>query len=291
MRVASCDHGRGVTGLRKGWGAGLVVAGLALAGGASAQAGTVYGESVGPVPSTGTRTVADGELVTNVDAWDEASIRWSITDNGDGTYHYLYELAGFGDDQPGPGWGGGGAFGHHKKKHGGKHGWYDDDEHEEDEDGTEDGESNAAVSHFVLDISQSALHDPEAVQNVKLNGQPLAEDKIELGNFAMGGDWILGAVKFDEGAETKDLSYAFDSNRQPVWGDVMIKGPGPFGASKLTNRGIDYHHSSYESKFLARPDTAPATVIIPQPAALTLVGAGALMLVGRRRRPAGSASA
>jgi len=32
-------------------------------------------------------------------------------------------------------------------------------------------------------------------------------------------------VKFDEGSEFVDLTYSFDSNRLPMWGDIEVQGP------------------------------------------------------------------
>ena len=139
-----------------------------------------------PADLSGTRTVGAVGLdnISSDPSWDDVVLRWVITDNGNNTYHYSYTLENF--NQP-------------------------------------------AISHFTLDVTDSAIVDetPSAglVTNAQLNGFDISAS-LEFGNK----DGITGAVKFDireDGIpvpEGTDLTYSFNSNRAPVWGDFFIKG-------------------------------------------------------------------
>lgn len=61
-----------------------------------AAAAIVYGESA---TLTGVRVVAPTGLATIEPDWQDASIAWDISPNGDGTFDYRYTLSGF--DRPG----------------------------------------------------------------------------------------------------------------------------------------------------------------------------------------------
>jgi hypothetical protein len=247
----------------------VVTIGATLALTAAANAGTtgpVYDTSVPESQWTATRTAASGQLVVdNHNSWgDSATITWNIYDNQDGTLHYEYNLTGF-------------------------DGW--------------------SVSHFTLDLSNDAVGDDDPLDlgvltNPKLDGDSLVDnpnnaevdgkkDQVEFGDFSPvpppfrddSSPFIEGAVKFDEGSETSSLVYSFDSNRMPVWGDVIVKG-GRDGY--LYNLGMMSHATSDDpSDFIARPDTTRS--VIPTPMASSMM-VGLLALAGfqglRRRRAA-----
>jgi hypothetical protein len=197
---------------------------------APAQAALVYGM---PATSTGSRSVASGELTDTGDSsWDDATISWSIVDNLNGTLTYTYTLAGF---------------------------------------------NMPSVSHFSLDLTDDAidgdsLADPDAVTDAKIDGDPIAAEDIEFGS---GPNWdgLTGAVKFDVGTEDDSVIYSFTSNREPVWGNVGVKG----GGNTLNNVGLGLEGSSMlTSEFIARPN---GVAKIPEPGAV-FFGAAACALVG-----------
>ena len=51
-----------------------------------------------PAPFTGTRTVTDPGLATTESDWQDASLTWQVTSNGNGTFDYEYTFRGF--DRP-----------------------------------------------------------------------------------------------------------------------------------------------------------------------------------------------
>jgi hypothetical protein len=109
--------------------------------------------------------------------------------------------------------------------------------------------------------------------------------------FGSGGDnevdGIVGAVKFDAGHSLfgsgyeGPLSFKFDSNRAPVWGDVAVK-----ASDTLTNLYFDNHFDGDDvSGYIARPNgDGPQDIpVVPTPAALPagLVLIGALFAARR----------
>ena len=128
------------------------------------------------------------------------------------------------------------------------------------------------VSHLTLDLSDDCVGDdyfidPGCLTLFMFNEAP--SDDLEPGDR----DGIIGAVKFDIGADG-DLTYSFDSNRLPVFGDVHVKG----GQSELTNTGFGDHSSETRTTvdFIARPNGA-----VPEPATLCVLLAGSLALLRR----------
>jgi hypothetical protein len=254
--------------------------GLALIFGlsAGAQGSTVYGDLLTNAQRTGeSRTAAAGELVVVSDAFgsgppgghpgkggppsgsndpwlDSAEIAWDITDNGDGTLHYKYTFTGFGDPE---------------------------------------------VSHMTLDLSDNAFTNgqPEdgVVTNAKINGSsigPLSNDdfgdiSVLPGSNPNRDDYrIDSAVKFDVGSESESVVYEFDSNREPVWGDILVKG----GRGFLHNAGLTSLAtangtplSDSVNDFIARPDTnvvtPPPNDVTPVPTPSAYAG-GLILLAG-----------
>jgi hypothetical protein len=194
---------------------------LLIASSTASQAAPVYGE---PASLTGTRTVGAIGL-DNIDSdpdWDDVVLSWTITNNGDGTFHYSYTLEDF--DRPG-------------------------------------------VSHVTLDVSDDAIDDetpaPGLVTDAELNGNSIAAF-LEFGDK----EGITGAVKFDIG-DDGDLTYTFNSNRSPVWGDIAIKG----GQNLMTNTGFSNHSLEDSGHFVARPNG-----YAPEPNSFTLFAAMAVFV-------------
>ncbi len=199
----------------------------------------IYGDSA---PFSGSRSVAAGELVinTNITEWSGATLSWDIVDNGNFTFTYTYTFSGI---------------------------------------------TKYALSHFTLDVSDDAvgedgLIDLGAVQSASVNGNAISANKLEYGDK----DGIEGAVKFDVGAEDEDdgeaplpVVYSFVSNREPVWGDVYIKGG---RGAWLKNAGFGDRDSTLASDYIARPNGK----IVPEPATLVVLGVGGLLTIIRRSR-------
>jgi hypothetical protein len=133
------------------------------------------------------------------------------------------------------------------------------------------GFDRPTISHYTLDISDTALTDPQAIYNACLDGALIPASKIEKGNK----DGITGAVKFDKGAFGSTSVLKFNSNRSPVWGDIYIKG----GQTNLKNTGFGDRISSEPCDYIARPD---GCAVLPEPAATAAAAVGLGMIFRRR---------
>ena len=136
------------------------------------------------------------------------------------------------------------------------------------------------ISHFTLDVSDSAIGDPGLIVDPLLNGvTPIV---TEFGNI----EGITGAVKFDLGADG-DITYSFTSNRLPVYGHFTLKA----GRSTVANNtGFDNEASESVLDFIARPDTILIinqeipVMDAPSSIALFSMGMASLGMLRLRRR-------
>jgi hypothetical protein len=191
-------------------------------------------------PHSGSRSVGNGLVTTGASDWDNATITWDVVENGDGTNTITYTFAGFGIL---------------------------------DEGG---GEASQSISHVVIDLTDDAIDDPDAVIDAMIDGMPIPPSKVEIGSF----DGITGAVKFDQGTESDTVVYKFTTNRQIVYGDVFAKS----GHVSLTNTGFGDTASEDPLDYIARPN---GMVTVPEPSGVVLAliaSLAALTLVRRYRR-------
>ncbi len=218
----------------------VVVAVTFLAIAENAQGAPVYDTSAAG-ELNGSRSVAAGELITSESVWDTAVVAWDVLALPGNLFQYTYTLTGFGED----------------------HG---------------DGESNAAISHLTLDISNDVpdgfggATDLTAIMNPMHGPDLMSLVPIDLLNVLFGDfDGIVGAVKFDVGTEMTSNIYQFTSTRQPVYGHVFVKD----GLVSLRNAGYFDPLSEDISNFVVRPNGR-----IPEPATFVLAFLGFVMLIG-----------
>lgn len=132
------------------------------------------------------------------------------------------------------------------------------------------GFNRPAISHFTLDLTDDAVSDSNAVTGATYNG--VGFGAIEYGNK----DGITGAVKFDIGGDDGTLTYAFTSNRSPVYGDFFLKAG---GGTSGKNIGFGNKTLMTTTSYLPRPNG----VAVPEPSAFLYLGLLALVTFGSRR--------
>lgn len=137
------------------------------------------------------------------------------------------------------------------------------------------------ASHVVLDLSDNSLTDPNVMTDIAAS----YDYSLEFGTFTgsqpsnPGLAGPITGVKVNTENPGSTFSFAFTSNRAPVWGDFYLKGGND---SFAYNNGLTLHATSMDvNDFIARPDTLSA---VPEPSSVVLVGLGALGLAGLRLR-------
>lgn len=215
------------------------------------QAAPIYDTSAAG-ELVGMRSVAVGQLIATDPVWGAAVIAWSVVPQPGDLFQYTYMLFGFGEDQG-------------------------------------DDESNAAVSHFDIDISDDVpdgfggATDPTAVMDAMFGtdlGSLVAIDPVDVLFGDFGG--IIGALKLDVGTETTSSVYQFLSSRHPVYGHVFVKNG---GTVTLQNAGLTDPLSDAAGDFIVRPngaitDIPDNPIPIPEPSTFVLTLLGFLALFG-----------
>ncbi len=204
------------------------------------EAAPVY-ETSALAELTGSRSASAGELIITDSKWDGAAISWDIELLPSNSFRYTYTFTDFGIEG-------------------------------------EDGESNGAISHLTLDISDDLLDPASAILEAMFGDDLASLVDVPSGSVQFGDiDGIIGAVKFDVGTEAASIVYQFVSPNRPVYGHIFLKS-GPPDARTLRNAGYFDLLSEDVTGFIAVPDTLP----IPEPTTVTLMLLGLLGLVSLR---------
>ena len=203
------------------------------------EAAPVY-ETSALAELTGSRSVAAGELIITDSKWDGAAMAWDIELLPTNSFRYTYTFTDFGIEGS-------------------------------------DGESNGAISHLTLDISDDILDPASAVLDAMFGDDLDSLIAVPLGSVQFGDiDGITGAVKFDVGTEAASIVYQFVSPHRPVYGHVFLKS-GPPNARTLRNAGYFDLLSDDVTDFIAVPDT-----VVPEPATVTLTLLGLIGFLALR---------
>jgi hypothetical protein len=146
------------------------------------------------------------------------------------------------------------------------------------------GYGDPAIGHLIFSLSDGCSADPACLTG---------SHDVTFGSFnaASNGNsnplmpGTIDGAKLDFGF-ANSTTYAFTSDRAPVYGDFYFKG----GQSAGWDVGLPDHTSENANYFIARPDTSGGSVTevvaLPEPGTLYLLGAGVVFLAFGRRKSA-----
>jgi hypothetical protein len=149
------------------------------------------------------------------------------------------------------------------------------------------------VSHFILEITKGEefgdIVDPR-VQYENGNWESEIPEGGRIWDGTNGNSdpgWPEGAsmfgIKFDTGSNY--ISYAFETTRDPVWGNFYVKSGKHEGENVYAyNSGLDPANadSSNTLDFIARPDGGSNPPVVPEPASSLLFLSGSAVFAYRR---------
>ncbi len=144
---------------------------------------------------------------------------------------------------------------------------------------TQPGTNPKNISHVILEVTNPAL--PGDFSSVSSNVSPVAPATwTSDGSNPNMPEGVYG-IKFNNSGTSyaaNPFIISFVTWREPVWGDIYVKDG---NQGQAWNKGFTYATTADSSWYVARPD---GSATVPVPAAVWLLGAGLIGLVGIRRR-------
>ncbi|MDZ7759318.1 MAG: PEP-CTERM sorting domain-containing protein [Desulfovermiculus sp.] len=134
-----------------------------------------------------------------------------------------------------------------------------------------------ALSHIIIEVSEGF-----SIENDMFYADP--NDPVAHGNNP-NYTFTSSGVKWDVGEETTEFTFSFNSDRAPMWGDMLAVGGQVIATN--SNNGTDpanvYALGENIVGWALVPDTKTSKV--PEPATMLLLGSGLIMLgiVGRKQ--------
>lgn len=143
--------------------------------------------------------------------------------------------------------------------------------------------STKDVSHFILEVTDSAQHDD--ITNIFISGNPATIESpqtwTKAGNQTLPNSFY--GIKFDEGGSS--VSYSFDSTLDPVWGNFYAKG-GIDKGNLINAYNNALYMNNFDSNdkldFIVRPNGGHSPPVVPEPASALLFLSGAPVFIYRR---------